>query len=91
MLCEDNSVDSSSIACGFQADAKLLVTRGGRTNIYFDASFETVGGVQRYMGGTGFGYRFGRKNAIELGVALNAGTAGIRQEARGILQLKVVQ
>ena len=91
LLCEDNSVDASALSCGFKGDAKLTLARGSRSHAYFDASYETVGGTQRYLGGLGAGYRFGPKNALEIGVAFNAGTTGIRQEARGLLQLKVVQ
>ncbi|MFM5913991.1 MAG: SdrD B-like domain-containing protein, partial [Chakrabartia godavariana] len=91
LLCEDNSAENSALSCGFRADAKLAVTRGTRTQAYLGATFETVGGMQRYLGGLGFGYRFGPSEAFELGTNLDVGTTGLRQEARAMIQLKLVK
>lgn len=91
LLCEDNSVDASALSCGFKADAKLSMTHGNRSRLYLDASYETVNGIERYLGGLGFGYRFGPKRALELGFNLDAGAAGTRQEARAQLQVRVAQ
>lgn len=91
LLCEDQSADASTLSCGFKADAKLTFTHGIRSRAYLDASFETVSGMERYMAGMGFGYRFGPKNALEVGMSLNGGTTGLRQEARALLQIRVAQ
>jgi len=89
VICEDNSADSSSMRCGYQAGAKLIVKDdSGRNHFYADYRWENVSGIQRSLFGVGYAYRFGRRNELELAIDLNRAQDN---EDRAFVSLRLAQ
>ncbi len=45
LLCEDNSVSTSSLRCGYQLGARLSATKGIRSHFYANYNWESVAGT----------------------------------------------
>lgn len=53
-------------------------------------TYETVGRVERHIGGLGIGYRFGRDRNLEVTLEGNHGVApGLNADTRALLSLRV--
>ena len=94
LLCEDNSIDTSSLRCGYQLGARFTGTKGVRSRFYVDYHWESVAGLRRSLVGMGYAYRFGRKNGLELAFEVNRGVGGttiINRDNRAMLNLRVAR
>ena len=90
VLCEDNAVDSSSMRCGYQVGAKLVVNDDrGRKRFYADYRWESVDGKHRTLAGVGYNYRFGDQDRLELGFEANIGVGEMSsQDNSALITLK---
>ncbi|RJT24414.1 cadherin repeat domain-containing protein [Chakrabartia godavariana] len=90
LLCEDASVESSSLVCGYQFGAKVNTRLATSGNAYLDYKFESVNGQRRNMFGLGYARRFGSSQALEVALDLNHGTvAADRADSRAMIRLRV--
>lgn len=92
LLCEDNEVLSSSLACGYQIRGKLIASKGERDHFYIDASFENFDRMQRILFSSGYTYRFGKAENVEFGVEMGQRVIGGSKIAAALsIGLKLIQ
>ena len=89
LLCEDHSIDSSALECGYQLGMKVETRATDRNFLYLDYRFESVDDMRRNLFGAGVSHRFGSERQIEMSLEGNRATVwGGEEDYRSMLRLK---
>ncbi|MGB2220333.1 MAG: cadherin repeat domain-containing protein, partial [Henriciella sp.] len=91
LLCEDMSAYGSTLECGYQAGAKLLIIDGPSSYGYIDGSYERADDIERSTFAIGWARRFGPRKALEAGLSLNGGAVDGRSDARMMFEIKAAR
>jgi hypothetical protein len=92
LLCEDSSVDASSMDCGYQLGAKLNSRLSARGAAYLDYKFESVSGLRRNLIGIGYAHQFGSQNPVEVAFDVNHGVSEMAgSDNRAMVRLRLVR
>lgn len=92
LLCEDSSVDASSMDCGYQLGAKLNSSLSDRGAAYIDYKFESVSGLRRNLIGIGYAHQFGPRNALQVAFDVNHGVSEMAgSDNRAMVRLRLTR
>lgn len=92
LLCEDVSVDRSTLSCGYQLGAKVNSRFGEKSKGYLTYRYESVSGLERNLIGLGYALSFGPRNMMEIGFDVDRGiSAFAADDSRAMISLRLAR